>query len=344
MNREKNIKKSLRNIRVQPMSNKKLDMIRMDRIDLSDRTYIFTFEPILSRMISSIQSIGILNPPILARKSDTPDYRIISGFKRVLSAIHLKHTEISAHVYDDLKGPNAEFFHIALHENLGTRILNPIEKSNIIKKLSDLFHIDQQEIISHYLPVLNLTPNLKVFHIYLALYDLEDNIKIAILEELISPETAFHLLNFTPDDRREMYELFMILKAGKNQQRELVRLLHDISVREKTSIEDIIHQKDLQTMILEPKFSPAFKLDRIKAFLKKKRYPIYSDAEEKFNRLSKDLHLPPEIIFSASPFFESDKYSIKIVFRNQQEFDERMEILNEIAKHEKLIDLDRVIS
>ena len=115
------------------MKKSELTQINIDKIDLIDRTYVFTFEPLMSQMVQSISHIGLLNPPILVQIPDKPTYRIISGLKRILALIHLQKKSLTAYVYKGLPDkPNLELFLLNFYENISIRELNPIEKSYIL--------------------------------------------------------------------------------------------------------------------------------------------------------------------------------------------------------------------
>ncbi len=327
------------------MQNGQLEDIQLDQIDLSDRTYLFTFEPIISNMIVSIQNIGLVNPPILGRISNVPSYRIVTGLKRVLALSHLKAQNLNAIIFEDnASNPRLELFHMGLYENVSIRQLNPVEKSSVIEKLQRIFNIDEKEIIFRYLPLLGLNPNRKVMDTYLAMSGLEDNIKIAIVEDFLSPETAIKLLDYSPEDRQGIMEIFNQLKLGKNQQRELLKLMNDISRRENIRVIEIIRRDLFQAILKEEKLSITLKLEKVKDLLRKYRFPHLHRVEEKFNQLKKALKLPPEILMSSPPFFEGDIYSMKLHFRDQDEFDKQVALLQEISEKRKLKDLGSLIS
>ena len=65
---------------------------------------------------------------------------------------------------------------------------------------------------------------------------------------------------------------------------------------------------------------------------------------EKFDRLKKNLKLPPRISFTEPPFFEGNQFSMKLLFRNQSEFDEMIRILNRISEEKRLKELETLLS
>jgi len=323
------------------MKNAILTQVNINQINLSDRSYIFTFEPLMSQMVQSIKNIGLVNPPILAQISDRPSFRIISGLKRILALIHLRQKTFTAYVFhDELNHPNFQLFLKNFYENISIRELNAIEKSHILNKLIHTFNISEEEIIAKFLPLMGLGSNPKMLQLYVPLIQLEDNLKIAIVEDFFSPETGVQLLKYSHKDRQSIYELFYELKLGKNRQKEFLRLLDDISHIVNKPLAEVINQRLIQTTLNEKNLTITVKSNKIRDLFKKLRFPIYSQAEDKFNELKKELKLPPSIIFRAPPFFENDKYSIEIIFRNEAEFAAALNKLQQVLTDQKLHQLD----
>jgi len=321
--------------------NKSKEMkIHLDQIDVNDRSYIFTFELPLSQLINSIKNIGILHSPILEQKNNGT-FRIVSGLKRILALRHLKIDQISSQVYySTSQEPTLELFLLNFYENIGTRHLNEIEKSMVLYKLIELFHVSEDRVISEFLPLLELGSNEVVLSRYLKLVKLEDNIKIAIVEDFISIDNAVALLERSQIERRTIFNLFHQLKSGKNRQKELLRLLQELSEINAQSIDQILQNNEIQDVLANNKITLPQKAERIKEVLMKMRYPLFTKIEKDFQNLKKDLKLPPNIILRPPPFFEGDKYTIEFSFKNQSEFKKFTGILSSIADQNCLAKLE----
>jgi hypothetical protein len=318
--------------------------VHCHQVDLGDKTYIFTFEPMMSQMVQSIRNIGLVHPPILAEISGQPCYRIISGLKRILALKHLRTESCTAIVYpDDIEHPNLDLFLMNFYENISTRELNPIEKSIALNKLITSFKVPKKELVQKYLPLMQLGANPKVLDSYLPLIQLEDNLKIAVVEDFLSQELAIQLLEYSYRDRQSLYELFSDLKLGKNRQKEFLKLLHDIAKIVNTPIHEIISRPLIQSTLNDSTLTVSLKVDKIRDLFRKLRYPIFSQAEEKFNHLKKELKLPPNVSFHPPPFFENDKYSIEIVFKDQHEYDDAIKLLKQISEKKDLTKLENLL-
>ncbi|MBN1155577.1 ParB N-terminal domain-containing protein [candidate division KSB1 bacterium] len=319
------------------------DDIKLTDIDLKDETYLFSFEPRITEIIHSIQEIGLINPPILVKKPDGFNYIIISGLKRVLALMHLKTQWVRARIIDQQRFvPALSLFRLGILENLGTRQFNVVEKSIIIRKLHDQFGLKDQEIIEGYFDLLNLGNNQRVLQTYLQINKLEDNIKIAIHDDLISPEMGYHLTKLDPDDRNSFFQFILQLKLGKNRQKEFIKLLDDISKRDQIKMARIIEDDSIRSILSREDLGVGLKLPMIRQILRRKRYPILTNLEERFSTIRKKLRLPPKIQIRPPENFEGDTYHIELNFKNQQEFAEQVRVLNSIADSQTLNELDEL--
>ncbi len=317
--------------------------VKVNQIDIDDRSYVFSFEAPLSPLILSIKNVGIIHPPILEQTS-AHRYRIVSGFKRVLAAQHLKMEDLLAAVYQGASAePSLELFLINFHENLGTRMLNDIEKAIIIFKLINIFHVSRDQILSQFMPLMGLASNQIVLNRYLKLVELEDYVKSAMVEDFISPETAMAMLELTPQERVEIYHVFQSLKAGKNHQRELLRLLKELSIMKNQPISQIFDSLAIRDILTNVRLTATQKLEKVKHALKEARYPNYSAALHRFQNLKAELKLPPNISLRPPQFFEGSEYTIELRFKNQDEFNKAVKILSALAEANKLVALETLV-
>ena len=322
------------------MNKPEQQQVHFSQIDFDDQSYIFTFEPLLSQLINSIKKIGLINPPILEQTSDN-SYRIVTGLKRILALGQLKINQFPARIYQSMtRVPILDLFLINFYENIGTRNLNEIEKSIILHKFIHLFQVPEGSVISDFLPLLNPGATKAVLDRYLKLVYLEDNVRIAIVEDFISIDNAITLLEISRVDRQSIFNLFQRLQLGKSNQKELIRLFSEIAKISNRSMVQIVDDKAIQDILSSEKITSPRKIEHIKEVLKRMRYPSFSRVESNFQNLKKDLKLPPNIILRPPPFFEGEKYTIEFSFKNQAEFKKSTGILASIADGNKLAELE----
>jgi hypothetical protein len=317
--------------------------VMIDQVDLNDRSYIFTYDPPLSPLITSIKQIGIINSPVLEQKSEAR-YRIVTGLKRILALKQLKENKLRATIYYSETGePDYRIFLFALYENLGTRALNVIEKANAIYKLVHRYQISKEIVIKEFFPLLELGDNPQVLDRYLNLVALEDYLKLSILEDFISIDMALLMQNLSPPERQVIFQFFQELKLGKNQQKEFFRLLQDLSESNKQPVQTILADEAIKNILSDDRLTPGQKINKIKELLLKLRYPRFSKTEDAFRQLKRELKLPPSISFQPPPFFEGNNYRMDFSFKNAGDFEKILKILNSIAAEHKLEKLETLV-
>lgn len=317
--------------------------VNISQIDFNDRSYLVTFESSISQLILSIKQVGLIQPPILEQKSSNK-YRIVAGLKRILALQHLKIDNFNAIIYfPQSETPDIELFLLSLYENLGTRSFNNVEKALVLDNLINLFKLSEEQVLNEFLPLLQLGKNKLVLDRYLKLVPLEDNIKIAVAEDFVSIDIAGALVEISSFERQAIFEFFQHLKLGKNRQKEFLRLLREISKINDRSIDNILKRDEIQDILSNVKITLPGKIEHIKIILKRLRYPLYSAVEKKFQILKKDLGLPTNVILRPPPFFEGEKYSIEINFKNQSELTGIVEILTSIIANNKLEKLQTLV-
>src|SRR3989338_2395624 len=109
------------------------DNAQQPRLDYNDAK--------LAELIASIKERGVLQP-ILVREKDE-GYEVIAGERRLRAARALNIKEIPVIVKDV---NDQEALVLALIENIQREELNAIEEANAFRKLTEDFHLTQEEI------------------------------------------------------------------------------------------------------------------------------------------------------------------------------------------------------
>lgn len=319
------------------MSRVNIFNIKTKEINLSDNRFTIAYGQDLEKLIESIKTIGLINPPVLMKSEK--NYQVICGYKRVLACQKLNFREIAAVVYNQGELDELKAFQMNIYDNITIRELNPIEKAEVINRLLNVFKVNEGEIIQKYLSLISLQPNRNVFKMYLSLIDLEDEIKHALIGKTIVVRTAIELKTFVVEDRLKIFNFMLNLKMGTNKQQEIITYLKEIHKRDNVSIGQILSEKELSRIIEDKKLTIPQKANKARWFLRKKRYPKLIEAEKHFAKKLKELKLSPEITITPPPYFESDEFELKFKFKNPEDIKKLGENLQEISKSEILKDL-----
>lgn len=299
------------------MLEKKYQKIDLSTINFNDETYCLRQAHKDASLIQSIRQSGLINPPLLQKTKD--GYRIVVGFKRLLALNALKIDKIDAFVFEE-QDSKLDLFLLAVREHLSHSKLDPIELSLFIKKLRDNFSIERDEIIKTYLPLVGYGRNPRVFELYSRLHLLPDEWRQLIRDEQTPVDLANELIDRSEEDRAVFLILFTTLRLGKNRQREFVLLFSDVARLLKQSVQQLVDSPSIQDILAEEKLTPSQKVDRLKSWLWRQRYPRYADAQEAFESLLKKQRFPEGLFIQPPPYFEGERFSAAFQFATEEEF------------------------
>jgi len=307
-------------------------VISISEIDLTDDTCLIGLRADPGILVASIQAVGLISPPVLRQKHDFK-YQIVCGFRRVKACQSLGWHEIKVRV---LLGELSEFdlLKLAIWDNRSHRPLNVIEQAQGIKKLSA--HIPAGDRLEVLASILGFPLNQKVFGKLGKLCRLPESIQTGLRDETIAFEAAVDLCEFSPEDALTFFDLFNGLKLSQNKQREIIMLVQEIGIREDLGPGKILRSRDIRMIMDRPELNRNEKGAKLRAYLKQRRFPELTQAEERFSKELKALKLNEHINMTASPYFERGSYTLRMTFKNMKDFDKRREALDDMAKNPAL--------
>ena len=98
----------------------------------------------LDELAHSIKANGIIQPILVRRTGST--YRIIAGERRWRAAQRAGLHSVPVVVRDVAEGSDKQLLELALIENIQRENLNPIDEASAYQKLTDEFHLTQDQI------------------------------------------------------------------------------------------------------------------------------------------------------------------------------------------------------
>ena len=322
---------------------KKLNMIlkeiELNSINFSDDEFLISYPLKYDNVKESIEKIGLINPPILyvgdayMRPLRLNKFKIVSGFKRVFALRDLNRKKISCFIISN-NYTAIELLQLLIFDNSLIRQFNPIEKSIIINKLSK--YVSRDTIINKYFKHLGLEPSKKLYALYESLISLEDDIKLAIANNELSERSGANLLGFSKKDRLALFDFLVQLKPSVSKQNEIIELVFEISKRENISVKNIIRSGEIDTIFSNKKLSVIQKLERVREYLKKKRYPQLTKLEEEFESLKKSIGISQDMKFYPPAFFEGNNYEMHLSFSKISQLKKQITILNKMIDSEEL--------
>jgi ParB family chromosome partitioning protein len=305
-----------------------LQKVMLDDVDSADTTFRITTREELDNLILSIQKLGLMHAPVL--KYNPPGYNIVCGFRRIAACRNLGWTQIPARVLRK----NADVFEmaqLAVADNALQRPLNLVETSRALKLLTGVS--TEKQVLAAAAAELGLALSPGIVPKLKKICDLPLPIQKAILANVIDLSMALALDRFNPEDGQALLGLFDHLKLGLNRQRELLLLLEEISQREKIPIQQLMAEKPLNHILDNTKIDRSIKRQKVRTYLRRRRFPMISKAETQYNALVKQLKLGPNINLMPPKDFEGMTYTMTIRFDNRKELKNLKEKLEKIIDH-----------
>jgi hypothetical protein len=300
----------------------------LSAIDPEDDTYRITTQTSIDDLVDSIKDVGIINPPLIIKKKS--EYGTVCGFRRIEVGRCLGWRNIEVKLLGaDTK--RLECAKLAIVDNLHQRPLNLIETSRSIHLLSDC--LDDKRNLVEFASTLGLAKNPSMIRKIEKLYYLSRPIQNCILSNTISLSIALELGMLQTDGGIAFVDLFEKLNASLNKQREIVTLVKEIALRENISILEVLQDDDLCSILNHTEIDRTRKTQKIRMYLKTRRFPAITNAENVFQTRLKDLKLGSGIKLIPPQNFEGTTYTIMLNFKNLAELEARSAILDSIIQN-----------
>lgn len=307
-------------------------LIPISEIDTEDYMFRLSPEPDPNSLIAAIQSVGLINPPVLRQKEDLR-YRIVCGFRRISACRHLGWHEINVRlVVGDAS--ELDLFELAILDNRSHRALSVVEQARGIQKLEP--YIPSENRLEALASLLGFPVNKKVFQKIRALGRLPEPVLAGVFNNTLSFEAAVHLCPFSPEEALCFLDLFKGLKLSQNKQIEIITLVQEIAMREDLRIKKVLQSNDIKSVLERPDLNRNEKGSLLRAYLKRRRFPTLAKTEEGFDKALKALRLNEHVHITPPPYFEGGPYTLRMTFKNQDDFSKRLKTLDAIAKNPDL--------
>jgi len=309
--------------------------IYLKTIDLKDKTFLLSYGYDLNLLKQSIKQVGLLNPPLLRKKSDAT-HQIICGYKRIQALRELGLSSTTSTIVPS-KTSDKESLLLSLYDNTSHREFNPIEKSMAINKLQNYY--PEEKIVHDFLPMLKLQPHITQLKAFKPLCKLEREIKNALLEGRISEHTATQLAQMDGASRRALGKLLNVLRLSVSKQVEILEYISEIAIRENLPIEKVISTSEMRSILDDQKLNQPQKAEAIRKYLRERRYPQLTEKEREFTYNLKQLKLPPHFNLKPPPFFEGDHYHLTLHFKELEGLKKRLQELESLLHNHSLLNI-----
>ncbi len=295
-------------------------LIPLSNIDSNDQTFSFSPPWITAPcLLESVRRVGV-RVPLRVQRREGGRFRIVSGFQRFRAAV-ANEIETLACVVVEQK-TETELFIEVIHENLGTRKLQDIEKALALLRLRDRFSMGEGELIGEFLPILGIRPDRFNLRRYLQLARLPENLQQALTD--VQMQVVLAISSWSEADQVLFVELVRKYRMGRNRQHQCFVLLDELRAARKLEgaaggLPTIWADSGAREIDENGRLSPADRLEGIMRSLRSMRYPMLARHEECFRQLKARLRIPDQIQFNPPRFFEGDQITLQFSIRNAKE-------------------------
>ncbi len=297
------------------MSDLNIYKLPLDKIDTQDRSFLFSYPKRDSILKKSIETLGLLTPPIVYPEKDR--YIIIDGEGRILACKSLGFNLVSCYILKD-KTPQ-ELLIISLKLNL-FRGLNLVEKAEFIKKALKLISLkDLIEI----LPLLEFPKSYIWIEFLQNISNLEDEFKNLLITGRLNPKITQKLSKLRKEERMEFLEVLEGLRLSFSEQKDVLEKLLDLKKRK--DLKNLLLQK-LKDILKEKDFNK-----RKRLFFQELNSEYFENYFLKLNKILPILERfkANGLVIGISPYFEKKEINIGFRVKGFGELREKLTFLDE---------------
>ncbi len=317
--------------------------VNLAEIDAEDLTCVVTYRPQMAALQRSIAHAGVLTPLHLRALDGRERLQLVSGWKRLLACQQTEHLQVPALVYDVGELSDEAALLLAVHENLGCRSLNAVEKGRVLQRLQERFHYGVDELVKTWCPQLEIAPRTEALEAHCMLVTLDEALQDGVIANALPLETALWIGQQAAADREVLLPLFVDLKLGQNRAREFVNLIDEICLRDGCGAVALWEELDVADILSNSKLSGPQRVEQLRRQLRMRRYPMLSAHEEQFEAARRELRLPSQMSLQPPPYFDGSQYQVSFRFGSREELQAYAQKLLDSASAEALEVLLRLL-
>jgi hypothetical protein len=305
--------------------------VSFSQIDWADTTYRITYHRPVEKLARSIETIGLRQAIVLQEKKAS-HYRIVTGYRRLQALQKIRKDPVSCKIAA-LETEEKELFLFNFHENLD-RGFNLVELSLVLVKLSAF--LEENELIHHYLPLLNLPPRKETVERLLLINEISPIYRPALLQGRLFPETVERVVRDFSPTAHLILALFIFLHWGFQKQKEFLSDLKEIGIRRRQEPEKILSVLPIEEFLRHFSWTPQQKGESLRKYFRTSLFPILTETEKCFEAIISPLNLDRRTRIYPPPFFEGGRYGLDVGFSNPDELKASLQKILEILEDGKL--------
>jgi hypothetical protein len=294
--------------------------------------------PLPELLVASIERVGILHPLIVRPLHTGKYFQLIAGFKRYSIAKQLYIERIPVFVLPAKRRGDYASLIYAVEDNRSVRALSPMEICMALRLFACIHDSEKPKDPGGMARLLGIPPVESRIEDYLNLDRLDRAIQRKVHLKDIDFEQARILLKTDGVIARFLTAILLSgVHLNANRMKIAAEYLVEICRREGISPEGIIEAPALSAFLNRCKEGKRCRATEFQSILRTLRYPILSELQARFDRLSKGIASGIPVTIHHPEQFEGDCITVTIKARNRSELTENLKKLCEGEK-ERLFD------
>lgn len=312
------------------LNSARFKMIGIEEIDSTDHDFALEWpvERGVDPLADSVKKAGVLEPLWVVEKGGG-QYRLLDGFRRLAAARKAGLEEMPALILSSGLD-QLELFKARL-ARLEDR-LSAVEASRVIERLAGEFSVSDEDLAATFLPLLGFGSSRKILGEIRRLNRLEDSVARFCARKGVALRESSLWANFPTEGQQAILVLVRAVKPGQNLMRNYLQLLGEIALRDSLPVQDILIDKGIRDVMLDPQMSKSGGREIVHRILRQKRNPVMRKIEKDFHSARKELKLPEEVSLEPPPFFEGDFFTVSFKIKSAGEFKRKAEALHEASR------------
>lgn len=285
--------------------------VRISSIDLRDTTYLLSpvEESPDEALRVSIRTFGILFPPLLLER-ETDHFIIVSGRKRIQAALEVQDPDTLPCLIVPAGSPVLFVYTVLLEHSL---IGGQISMAQQIAFFAGLLRTCPIEEALPLFGKLGHPPNRHKLDRLLSLRNLSVPALTALHEGVLSSNSAHKMVKLSSNDQDTLIDIITRLHIGGSKQQKLIELCTELIMRKNEDLRTILLPFLSRRETEQPENIPQQSAALLK-WLQNENFPRSSAAEREFNRLVRQLELPPNVQVRHTPAFEDEAVTLCLDF------------------------------
>jgi ParB family chromosome partitioning protein len=312
--------------------------VPLNLVDLEDQTFVVSGGD-LTKLLASIQEVGLLNPPWLRARPDD-HWQVVAGLKRLRVAAQLGWQTIWARTLPAVT-PDSHCLLVALHDNAFSRGFHLWEQAVLSRRL--LVHWNPATVAAQFLPYLGLPPSAAHLDRLLKVSTLEPPFQELCARGRLALSAAAFLAQWPAADRIAAWPYLNSLPFSQSKQEQFLEDVDLLARREGLTPQDILSREELRQYLAEPAMNPTEQAVAVRRLLRGWVTPRLNAALATFSaglgRLGLKGH--PRIRLQPPPAFEGPDFRLEIKFQNAQELADLVEKIARLTAQEDFGNLTR---